>query len=164
MKILHLKLKRDVLIVDLPENDELVTIGIDTIYYAFKHDGREKYTKVANSKEWTFLCQGTPNEEQCKELVEFGDKEPWSDRFIEGYLDYDSLKETGDNYYSLDSKQSFLSAISVEGWNWQVNPIEDPDPYNEKYRFDLLSFHNDLKAWQEAESRTFKNPIIFIKE
>lgn len=73
------------------------------------------------------------------------------------------------------AQNAFLSAVSAQNWNWLVNPIEEPKGesyyYEEHQGFDgveLLwdgdSYKEDLEAWQEAESRTFKNPIIFIKD
>ena len=53
--------------------------------------------------------------------------------------------------------ESFISAIESKGFYWLENPIEKP-----KY-YDKILTKNCL-IWQEAEEKTFKNPLIFVKK
>ena len=86
MKTLELKLKKDVLIVDLPEGYEFTAIGNDKeIYYAIKLD--ENYTKISNGKEWRFICKGSElTGEIASELVDF-----WQNMANDGFI-YENYK------------------------------------------------------------------------
>lgn len=101
-----------------------------------------------------FLCQGTPTEEQAAELVD----EPISKWDVDRFRYKDYLSEDYDLKFALES---FLSAISAEGWNWLVNPIEEPEYPKDGYIMEVCRL---TEKWQQAESRTFKKPYIFIKE
>ena len=134
MKTLHLKLKKNVLIVDVPEL---------TDYEVFKHGiyfNLENGDRDFIEGSWDLLCKGEElTEEHCKELVE---------------LD----KKTGlyDGYYS--PFVAFMSAISEQNHHWLVNPRGETKP---------ISFEEDDmmgQLWEIAESRTLKNPLIFVKK
>lgn len=154
MKTLTLELKKKVLIVD------------DAEHGSFFPPDFVNYTLENEDGKWKFLCQGTPTEEQAAQLVDNFLEEIDIDAFenysvSEDYLNKDHWAGVADS-----AVESFLSAISANGWNWLVNPLgEEPRSYSEV--MDGVSadeLMDDLKDWQESEARTFKNPIIFIKE
>lgn len=165
IKYLHLKLKKDVLIVDLPRicDYEVFKHGI---YFQFENGDRDF---IEGS--WDLLCKGEElTEEQCEELVDdetFYHYDGSEFQLYKNYLDKDFSKtEVGENAF-ISPYNSFLSAISAQGYHWLVNPIEKPKCYKEWLKGeDLPSFDLMIKckAFEEAESRTLKNPLIFIKK
>lgn len=148
MKTLHLTLAKELLIVEVPENSELTAIGNnENVYYAIKHDGEEKYTKVANGKDYKLRCKGSDlTEEIAKEYVkgfQFGTKENPHLR----WLDYKS-----DYYHKLTALESFKSAIEANGYCFG-------------FYSSLAAYKGKFDNWEEAESRTFNlsNTLIFEK-
>ena len=58
------------------------------------------------------------------------------------------------NYSAVESKEKF----------WLENPIEKPINRDEFYKSEKVdSFEILLKEWQEVEEKTFRNPLIFVK-
>ena len=155
MKTLELKLKKDVLIVDLQEGYEFTAIGNDKeIYYAIKLD--ENYTKISNGKEWRFICKGSElTEEIASELVEY-----WQNMANDGFI-YENYKT------NLPKKktavESVISAVESKGFYWLVNPCGKNIPIKNDYN-PLIQFNGYLEEWQESEEKTFKNPLIFVKK
>ena len=142
MKTLTLKLKRDVLIVDVPEltDYEVFKHGI---YFNFENGDRDFV-----EGNFTFLCQGTPTEEQAAELVDKVTTTLWKNYQNVPYY-FEFLKNS--------AVESFLSAVSAENWNWIVNPRGETKP---------VCFEEDelcAQLWHQVESRTLKNPLIFVK-
>lgn len=102
-----------------------------------------------NLKHIKLICEGSkPNEDLLKDIVEFHPN---------GYYkDYNNEN----NFFTLPSK-SAISAVEAEGFYWLENPIKKP---NEKYTLDKINVGFDIDAceeWQEAEAKTFKNPLLF---
>ena len=62
--------------------------------------------------------------------------------------------------------ESFISAVESKDFYWLENPIgEEPRSYSEVIDGILPDeLMDDLKEWQEAEEKTFKNPLIFVKK
>ena len=55
--------------------------------------------------------------------------------------------------------------IACKGFHWLENPIEKPINRDEFYKSEkVYSFEILLKEWQEAEEKTFHNPLIFVKK
>ncbi len=154
MKTLHLKLKKDVLIVDLPEVSELNAIGNDKeVHYAIKHDDKEKYTKIADGKEWKFLCKGEGfTEEIASTLVEKMTPTKYK-LYPKGNMQVASFSAV----MTSSALDSFISAIEASGHYWLVNPIKIIER-GEDTEHNRVKNQND---WREAESKTFKNPLIF---
>lgn len=155
MKTLTLNLKKTVLIVDAMSEE--IANGIIVQEYGVK-----------TLSEYKFLCQGTPTEEQAAELVE---KAMNDEFFLNSYS-----KLIIDRWHN-KAQNAFLSAVSAENWYYLVNPMGDePKITEERYKSEREFMDNnpeesvfgdhyaDWSMWQEAEYRTFKNPIIFIKE
>ena len=144
MKTLELKLKKDVLIVDA-EGLEITQALIFNKFgnynlscYDFLGKGSDLTEKIASE-----LCHNIGN---C--LTIEGD----------AYLD----DENDEDYFEF-AKEAIISAVESKGFHWLENPIEKPINYDlwAKYgdSFDIL-----LKEWQEAEDKTFHNPLIFVKK
>lgn len=147
MKILELDLKKKVLIVD--ENDfDYYELSENGIYFKL-----EKGDRYYLGWKFEFLCKGSElTEEIASELV---DETIMYEKhkvkcyryrsYIEGFVGFDNATE------------AFISAVESKEKFWLENPIEKP-----KY-YDKILTKNCL-IWQEAEEKTFKNPLIFVKK
>ena len=145
MKTLELKLKKDVLIVDA----EGLEITQALIFNKFGNYNLSCYE---------YKCKGSElTEEIASELVEMEYSGLYKKSF---YIDYDRP-----SLLLKFAKESFISAVESKEKFWLVNPIEKPieDNFN---LGDIHSgfFHKKHKEWQEAEAKTFKNPLIFVKK
>ena len=137
MKILELRLKKDVLIVDA----EGLEITQALIFNKFGNYNLSCYD---------FLCKGSDlTEEIASELVEMEYSGLYKKSF---YIDYDRP-----SLLLKFAKESFISAVESKEKFWLENPIEKP-----KY-YDKILTKNCL-IWQEAEAKTFHNPLIFVKK
>ena len=141
MKTLELDLKKKVLIID--ENDfDYYELFKDGIYLKLKNGDRDYI-----EGNFELICKGSElTEEIASELMS----------------DFDAFNEFTLNYEYL---KNFIYIISTKGFNWLENPIEKPieDDYN---LGDIHSgfFRTKLNQWQEAEEKTFRNPLIFVKK
>ena len=148
MKTLELDLKKKVLIVD--ENDfDYYELSENGIY--FKLEKGDRYYLG-----WKFevICKGSDlTEEIASELVE-------THKNCKRYIDY-TIKERN-RFFDL-SIQSFISAVESKGFYWLENSIGNkPMSYNLPL-YKIGNRCDNLKKWQEAEEKTFKNPLIFVK-
>ena len=147
MKILELDLKKKVLIVD--ENDfDYYELSENGIYFKL-----EKGDRYYLGWKFEYKCKGSElTEEIASELVELTIM----------HLTYGCNKHKYRSYvnYNLgfdNALESFISAVESKEKFWLENPIEKP-----KY-YDKILTKNCL-IWQEAEEKTFKNPLIFVKK
>ena len=68
-----------------------------------------------------------------------------------------------------DAKESFISAVESKEKSWLENPIGKPKNYDlwSKYG-DFTQYGKKLTEeslkWKEAEEKTFRNPLIFVKK
>ena len=157
MKILELKLKKDVLIVD--ENDfDYYELFKDGIYIKLKNGDRDYI-----EGNFGLLCKGSDfTEEIASELCH----NIGNCITIEGnaYLD-----DENDEYYFVFAQDAIISAVESKEKFWLENTIEKPINYDlwAKYgdytQYGKVSTEKCLK-WQEAEEKTFKNPLIFVKK
>ena len=61
--------------------------------------------------------------------------------------------------------ESFISAVESKEKFWLENPIQNTKPTDDISFYDSLEQKElAIKKWQEAEEKTFKNPLIFIKK
>ena len=134
MKTLELKLKKEVIIVENEFENKIDFIDNELGIFYF-------------------LCKGSElTEEIASELV--NETIMYEKHKVKCYR-YRSYKE---GFVGFDNaKQSFISAVEIKGFHWLDNPIEKP-----KY-YDKILTKNCL-IWQEAEEKTFKNPLIFVKK
>ena len=168
MKTLELKLKKDVLIVDLPRLADYEFINKECKY--LKVGNEEIKLNASTLDKFEFLCKGSElTEEIASELVQttwIHDK-----KILCKYKNYNS--EGDGSYFS--AVKSFISAVESKGFHWLKNPIEKPNGenyyYEEQFGFDEVellwdktSYNEDLNNWQEAEEKTFRNPLIFVKK
>ena len=61
--------------------------------------------------------------------------------------------------------EAVISAVESKEKFWLENPIEKPINRDEYYKSEKVdSFEILLQQWQEAEEKTFRNPLIFVKK
>ena len=66
-----------------------------------------------------------------------------------------------DNYHD-----ALISAVESKGFYWlkhNIKPFSLYDPRSKTGCHDLEEEEIVKKQWQEAEEKTFKNPLIFVK-
>ena len=153
MKILELKLKKKVLIVEI-DNKCDITINKDGIYFYFLNG----WVKCFKGN-YNILCKGSElTEEIASELVE--------EHYMSGVRSYEIYNDYryNDARWLDNALDSLISAVESKEKFWLENPIGNkPMSYN----LPLYKIENrcdNLKKWQEAEEKTFKNPLIFVKK
>ena len=140
MKKLELKLKKEVIIVENEFENKIYFIDNELgIFY--------------------FLCKGSElTEEIASELVDY-----WQNMANDGFI-FENYKDNLPK--KLTANDSFISAVESKEKFWLENPIgEEPRSYSEV--IDGVSpdeLMENLIEWQEAEEKTFKNPLIFVKK
>ena len=134
MKILELKLKKDVLIVDA----EGLEITQALIFNKFGN---------YNLSYYDYICKGSElTEEIASELVENKTKHKFENKVL--------------TFYNCKNLESFISDIESKGFYWLENPIEIIERGEDTEHNRVLN----QNEWQEAEEKTFKNPLIFVKK
>ena len=160
MKILELKLKKYVLIVEIPRLADYEFINKECKY--LKIGNEEIKLNASTLDKFEFLCKGSElTEEIASELVEY-----WQNMANDGFI-YENYKT------NLPKKktavESVISAVESKEKFWLENPIKHPKDYDlwSKYG-DYTQYGKKLTEeclkWQEAEEKTFKNPLIFVKK
>ena len=154
MKTLELKLKKDVLIVEIPRLADYEFINKECKY--LKVGNEEIKLNASTLDKFEFLCKGSElTEEIASELVEMEYSGLYKKSF---YIDYDRP-----SLLLKFAKESFISAVESKGFHWLENPIGNkPMSYNLPL-YKIGNRCDNLKQWQEAEEKTFKNPLIFVK-
>ena len=150
MKTLELKLKKDVLIVEIPRLADYEFINRECKY--LKIGNEEIKLNASTLDKFEFLCKGSDlTEEIASELVE--------EHYMSGIRSYEIYNDYryNDARWLDNALDSFISAVESKEKFWLENPIEKP-----KY-YDKILTKNCL-IWQEAEEKTFKNPLIFVKK
>ena len=133
MKLLELKLKKDVLIVDA----EGLEITQALIFNKFGNYNLSCYD---------FLCKGSElTEEIASELAENKIKHKFENKVL--------------TFYNYKNLESFISAVESKGFHWLENPIEIIERGEDTEHNRVIN----QNKWQEAEEKTFKNPLIFVK-
>ena len=148
MKTIELDLKKKVFIVDEKDFD-YYEIFEEGIYFKLENGDRE----FIEGQFFIFGKGSELTEEIASELVdEIGDT-----------LTKENLIE------NFNSISTFIHLIKSKGFYWLENPISRPRNYElwAKYgdytQYGIVLTEKCLK-WQEAEEKTFKNPLIFIKK
>ena len=150
MKILELKLKKDVLIVEIPRLADYEFINKECKY--LKIGNEEVKLNASTLDKFEFLCKGSElTEEIASELCH----NIGNCLTIEGdaYLD----DENDEDYFEF-AKEAIISAVESKGFYWLENPFKDWKSDGEIHDDDL-----DL-VYKEAEEKTFHNPLIFVKK
>ena len=152
MKTLELKLKKDVLIVEIPRLTDYEFINRECKY--LKVGNEEIKLNASTLDKFEVICKGSElTEEIASELVELTIM----------YLTYGDNKHKYRSYvnYNLgfdNALDSLISAVESKEKFWLENPFKDWKSDGEIHDDDL-----DL-VYKEAEEKTFKNPLIFVKK
>ena len=161
MKTLELKLKKKVLIVEIPRLADYEFINRECKY--LKIGNEEIKLNASTLDKFEFLCKGSDlTEEIASELIEKFELD-FNKEFCV-FKDY--INDC--NRFS-KSIPSFISAVESKEKFWLENPIEKPINYDLWYKYgDYTQYGKKLTKeclkWQEAEEKTFKNPLIFVKK
>ena len=134
MKILELKLKKEVIIVENEFENKIDFIDNELgIFY--------------------FLCKGSElTEEMASELVDY-----WQNMANDGFI-FENYKDNLPK--KLTANDSFISAVESKEKFWLENPIKIIERGEDTEHNRVLN----QNEWQEAEEKTFKNPLIFVKK
>ena len=182
MKTLELKLKKDVLIVDLTQKvqnfkEVKITNNVsfadgkgnrtclfikfrdkldDESINEYLEKGLKRIVLDYIEGEFEYKCKGSElTEEIASELVDF-----WQNTSNDGFI-YENYKT------NLPKKEtavkSFISAVESKGFHWLENPISDPNKIIQtSLSFKKFAKHSEL--FDRAEEKTFRNPLIFVKK
>ena len=156
MKTLELELKKDVLIAEIPRLADYEFINKECKY--LKVGNEEIKLNASTLDKFEFLCKGSElTEEIASELVDY-----WQNMANDGFI-FENYKDNLPK--KLTANDAFISAVESKEKFWLENPIEKPINRDEFYKSEKVdSFEILLKEWQEAEEKTFKNPLIFVKK
>ena len=150
MKTLELDLKKKVLIVEIPRLADYEFINKECKY--LKVGNEEVKLNASTLDKFEFLCKGSElTEEIASELVEMEYSGLYKNFF---YIDYDRP-----SLLLKFAKESFISAVESKEKFWLENRIEIIERGEDTEHNRVLN----QNKWQEAEEKTFKNPLIFIK-
>ena len=164
MKTLELKLKKDVLIVEAPLDAYDVSIGTHCIGVrtnenvekdtnGFYHIYKKGLFFGDVDMKLESLCKGSElTEEIASELVDF-----WQNMANDGFI-YENYKTNIPKKKT--AVKSFISAVESKGFHWLENPIEIIERGEDTEHNRVLN----QNEWQEAEEKTFRNPLIFVKK
>ena len=157
MKTLELKLKNYVLIVEIPRLADYEFINKESKY--IKVGNEEIKINASTLDKFEFLCKGSElTEEIASELVDY-----WQNMYNGGFI-FENYKDNIPK--KLTAKKSFISAVESKGFYWlkhNIKPFSLYDPRSKTGCHDLEEEEIVKKQWQEAEEKTFKNPLIFVK-
>jgi len=151
MKTLELKLKKDVLIVDIPRLADYEFINRECKYLIVGNE--EIKLNASTLDKFEVLCKGSELTEEI--ASEFFEHDDFLNCF-EAYIDTVS---------SIDKSalKLFIKIFESKGFYWLKNPIDEPNKYVQKcMSFENLS--NQFKLFDEKEEKTFKTPLIFVKK
>ena len=158
MKTLELKLKKDVLIVEIPRLADYEFINKECKY--LKIGNEEIKLNASTLDKFEFLCKGSDlTEEIASELVH---------KSIHTGLYAYYVDNIPVNAYCYNSaKEAVISKVESKGFHWlkhNIKPFSLYDPRSKTGCYDLEEEEIVKKQWQEAEEKTFKNPLIFVKK
>ena len=156
MKTLELKLKKDVLIVEIPRLADYEFINRECKY--LKVGNEEIKLNASTLDKFEFLCKGSElTEEIASELV----KTTWihDKKILCKYKNYNS--EGNGSYFS--AVKSFISAVESKSFHWLEKECDNQFCENGKVDVGYNTFLN-CQVCEEAEEKTFRNPLIFVKK
>ena len=150
MKILELKLKKDVLIVEIPRLADYEFINKECKY--LKVGNEEIKLNASTLDKFEFLCKGSElTEEIASELAFDGFNISENKKVYVDHCDECNCFES--------AIKSVISYVRIEGFHWLENPMPPYIPV-----IDKKADENYMKKYFEAEAKTFKNPLIFVKK
>ena len=151
MKTLELDLKKKVLIVDENDFDYFENFK-EGIYFKLENGDRDFI-----DGEFKFLCKGSElTEEIASELVDY-----WQNMANDGFI-FENYKDNIPK--KLTANDALISAVESKCFYWLENPISLDRAKLYESIGDTLRYNGIKKVWQEAEEKTFKNPLIFVKK
>ena len=156
MKTLELKLKKDVLIVEIPRLADYEFINRECKY--LKVGNEEIKLNASTLDKFEFLCKGSElTEEIASELVE--------EHYMNGIRSYEIYNDYkyNDSRWLDDAKESFISAVESKGFYWLEKECDNQFCENGKVDLGYNTFLN-CQVCEEAEEKTFRNPLIFVKK
>ena len=155
MKTLELDLKKYVLIVEIPRLADYEFINKESKY--LKIGNEEIKLNISTLDKLEFLCKGSElTEEIASELVDY-----WQNMANDGFI-FENYKDNLPK--KLTANDALISAVESKKFHWLENPIGNkPMSYNLPL-YKIGNRCDNLKKWQEAEEKTFKNPLIFVKK
>ena len=154
MKTLELKLKKDLLIVEVDKSFNHFKIYDDEIGFIFIENSIPRKELIKGS--YKFLCKGSDlTEEIASELVEY-----WQNMANDGFI-YENYKTNIPKKKT--AVESVISAVESKSFHWLKNHIKHPKDY-EVFPDSLSLFAEQEKLHLEAEEKTFRNPLIFVKK
>ena len=139
MKTLELKLKKEVIIVENEFENKIDFIDNELgIFY--------------------FLCKGSElTEEMASELVDY-----WQNMANDGFI-FENYKDNLPK--KLTANDALISAVESKEKFWLDNPIDKRLAFlgNVSEIEKQTALQKQKRRWQAAEEKTFKNPLIFVK-
>ena len=154
MKTLELKLKKDVLIVEIPRLADYEFINRECKY--LKVGNEEIKLNASTLDKFEVLCKGSElTEEIASELVDY-----WQNMANDGFI-FENYKDNIPK--KLTAKKSFISAVESKGFYWLEKECDNQFCENGKVDVGYNTFLN-CQVCEEAEEKTFKNPLIFVKK
>ena len=158
MKILELKLKKDVLIAEIPRLADYEFINKECKY--LKIGNEEIKLNASTLDKFEVICKGSElTEEIASELVDY-----WQNMANDGFI-FENYKDNIPK--KLTANDALISAVESKGFYWlkhNIKPFSLYDPRSKTGCHDLEEEEIVKKQWQEAEAKTFKNPLIFVKK
>ena len=159
MKTLELKLKKDVLIVEIPRLADYEFINKECKY--LKIGNEEIKLNASTLDKFEFLCKGSElTEEIASELAE--------EHYMSGVRSYEIYNDYryNDARWLDNALESFISAVESKSFHWLENPIYKILVFLENVsEIDKqIALQKQERKWQEAEEKTFINPLIFVKK
>ncbi len=151
MKILELKLKKDVLIVEIPRLADYEFINKECKY--LKVGNEEIKLNASTLDKFEFICKGSElTEEIASELFEYDD-------FLNCFKAYiDTVPSIDESALKL-----FIKIFESKGFYWREKECDNQFCENGKVDLGYNSFLN-CQVCEELEEKTFKNPLIFVKK
>ena len=157
MKTLELKLKKDVLIVEIPRLSDYEFINKECKY--LKIGNVEIKLNASTLDKFEVICKGSElTEEIASELVDY-----WQNIANDGFV-FENYKNNIPK--KLTANDALISAVESKGFYWlkhNVRSFSLYDPRSKTGCHDLEEEETITKQWQEAEEKTFRNPLIFVK-
>ena len=156
MKTLEKKLKKYVLIVEIPRLADYEFINKECKY--LKVGNEEIKLNASTLDKFEFFCKGSElTEEMASELVDY-----WQNMANDGFI-FENYKDNLPK--KLTANDSLISAVESKEKFWLENPVQNTKPTDDISFYDSLEQKElAIKKWQEAEEKTFKNPLIFVKK
>ena len=156
MKTLEKKLKKYVLIVEIPRLADYEFINKECKY--LKVGNEEIKLNASTLDKFEFFCKGSElTEEMASELVDY-----WQNMANDGFI-FENYKDNLPK--KLTANDALISAVESKEKFWLENPVQNTKPTDDISFYDSLEQKElAIKKWQEAEEKTFKNPLIFVKK